>query len=930
MKFKVKDLDLATGGPHIAALHKKDARHIDSRSGDRIIVKYGKKEVTCILDIAESKRELAPGSIGLFEEVLDKLKVKNGSIVELKFTGKPESVNHIREKLFGKQLCYEQLFHIADDITNDRLTEIEKTYFVSACFAHGLSIREIVDLTKALVLTGDKLKFGKLTLDKHCLSGDTPVIVRNSSKVKVRGIGEIIDYIFESNANDIVWRDGAEYLAKNPKNIQVLTFGDDGVVKFVPVTGFFRVNSPSKLQEVTLMGNRKVKVTPDHTIFTLKKGRITNVPAAELKAGDFVVVPSGINDTTDPLTEIKVEPMENERFKKVNSISITSEFMRLLGYYIAEGFTNEQGIFLNFGSHENDLIEDAKKCVKSVFGFEPTINIPHPTAIRVTVYSQQLAKLFQEKINAGCSALEKRIPAFVFDLDRELQLDFLRALFRGDGYTRRGYEAIYVTSSKQLSTDLQYFLSLLGMSVSLSCSKAGKRMFPTGESDVVESYYIYTQAREIFGERKQLNVSYLNLLPAKELGEVDASKISDYELRRAFKRNNYITKENLRKCLGALTCPDVKKIISGNLAVLPVKRNEEVEATTTYVYDFYVEGYNKFMAGTAPMAVHNCIGGIPGNRTTMVVIPIIAAAGFIIPKTSSRAITSPAGTADTMECLAKVELPPQKIKKIVKKNGACIVHGGSMNLAPADDKIIEVEHPLSIDAEGQLLASVLAKKYSVSADHVLIDIPMGKSSKAKNWKEANHLKERFELIGKKLGMNVKVIVTDGSHPVGRGIGPLFEAEDVMSVLRNDSHAPQDLREKALFMAGVLLEMTDKYKKGEGRKAAQQILESGKAWVKMNNIIDAQGRQKKPARGKFTFCMNSNKSGKIIAVDNDVVAKIARIAGCPQDKGAGLILHKNVGDAVKKGELLYTVYAYNQFKLNLAKELICQNCGYIMG
>ncbi len=922
-------MNIATGGIMVAILNQKDARKLDFHSGDRVLVKHGKKEATCILDLSESKKAVPEGEIGLFEEVLSRLNVRSRSLVHISYTGKPEAVKHIRDKLYGKTLTYKELYHIMDDLTHDRLTDIEKTYFVSAGFTNGWSHEEIVDMTKAMVNTGDKIKFNGVTLDKHCLSGDIPVIIKNSSKVKVRGIGEIIDGVFDENKSEIVLKDGAEYVAKNPKNIQVLTFGDDGIVKFAPVTGFFRVKSPQKLQEITLIGNRTIKITPDHTVFTLKKGRITNVPAAELKVGDFVVVPSGINNITTPLTEIKVEPMDNDRFKRVDSISITPEFMRLLGYYIAEGFTNEQGIFLNFGSHETDLIEDAKKCVQSVFGFKPTINIPHPTAIRVTIYSQQLAKLFREKINSGCSALEKKIPAFVFDLSRELQLDFLQALFNGDGYTRRGYEAIYVTSSKQLSTDLQYLLSLLGMSVSLSCSKAGIRKFPTGESKVEESYYIYTQAREIFGGRKQLNVSYLNLLPTKELGEIDASKIDDYELRRAFRRNNYITKEHLRKCSEALTCPDIKSIIFGNLSVLPIKINKEVESTTSYVYDFYVDGYNKFMAGTAPMAVHNCIGGIPGNRTTMIVIPIIASAGFTIPKTSSRAITSPAGTADTMECLAKVELSKQKIISIVHKIKACIVHGGSMNLAPADDKIIEVEHPLSIDAEGQLLASVMAKKYSVSANHILIDIPMGQKAKVKSLEEAKHFKEMFELIGKKLGMHVKVIVSDGSQPVGRGVGPLLEAEDVLAVLRNDPSAPEDLKNKSLSLAGMLLEMTGKYKPGKGTEKAKEILESGKAYHKMQEIIEAQGRQTKPKLGEHWSTVKTEKAGTVREIDNDIIAKVARIAGAPEDKGAGLYLHKKVNERVKKGELLYTLYAENKTKLELAQEFILKQKGYLI-
>ena len=484
-------MDIATGGTLVAILNEKDAKKLDLHSADRILVKHNHKSITCILDISESKKAVPEGSLGLFEEVLDRLHLKQGAIVEVEFTGKPESVKHIRDKLFGKELNYTELYHITDDITHDRLTDIEKTYFVAASFTHGLSVREVISLTKAMVRTGKTLKFHGITLDKHC------------------------------------------------------------------------------------------------------------------------------------------------------------------------------------------------------------------------------------------------------------------------------------------------------------------------------------------------------------------------------------------------------------------------------------------------------IGGVPGNRTTMVVIPIIAAAGYTIPKTSSRAITSPAGTADTMECLAQVEMSEAKIRQVVKKTGACIVHGGSINLAPADDKIIEVEHPLSIDAEGQLLASVMAKKHSVSANHVLIDIPMGKSVKARNRKEADHLKKMFELIGKKLGMNIRVIITDGSHPIGNGVGPLLEAEDVMAVLRNDPHAPLDLKEKSLMMAGLLLEMVCKCKKGEGLKKAREILESGQALTKMNEIIKAQGKQMKPELGKFHYPVQSKKRGKIVEIDNDIIAKVARVAGAPDDKGAGLYLSKKIYDKVDKGELLFTIYAESGSKLKLAKSFLQGNNGYMV-
>lgn len=489
MKFKVKDMDIATGGTPIAILNEKDAIKLDLRTGDRILVFKGRKKTTCILDISESRKAVSQGKIGLFEEVLDILNVRHGSIVDLKFTGKPESVIHIRDKLYGKELSFTELDHIIRDITTNALTDIEKTYFVASGLSNGWTIDEIVHMSKSMVKNGNQIKFKGVTLDKHC------------------------------------------------------------------------------------------------------------------------------------------------------------------------------------------------------------------------------------------------------------------------------------------------------------------------------------------------------------------------------------------------------------------------------------------------------IGGIPGNRTTMIVVPIIAAAGFIIPKTSSRAITSPAGTADTMECLARVELPQEKIKQIVKRTKACIVHGGAMNLAPADDKIIEVEHPLSIDPEGQLLASVMAKKHSVSANHVLIDIPYGKGSKVTTRKEARHLKKQFIKVGKRLNMNVKVIITDGSHPIGNGIGPLLEAEDVMAVLRNDPLAPNDLKEKSVHLAGSMLEMTGKYGHREGHKLALKILESGKALRKMEEIIKAQGKQKKINLGEFRYHVLSKHKGRVKEIDNEIITKIARLAGAPQDKGSGLYLVKNVKDRVLPGDTLYTIYAQNKFKLDLAKDFVKKNNGY---
>lgn len=483
MKLIVRDVDISTGGSPIVLLNREEARKLDLHHSDRIRIKKGKREIIAILDIAESEKSAPLGQIGFFEESLKKLKVKKGDVVEIEYAGKPESIKHIRKKLNGERLNFQEIFHIVKDIVDDALTTVETSYFVSACYTNGLSQDEVVSLTNAMVKTGDTLQFSGDVFDKHC------------------------------------------------------------------------------------------------------------------------------------------------------------------------------------------------------------------------------------------------------------------------------------------------------------------------------------------------------------------------------------------------------------------------------------------------------IGGVAGNRTTPIVVPICCAAGLKMPKTSSRSITSPAGTADTMEVLAPVSLSLEKIKKIVNKTNGCLVWGGAINLAPADDKIIRIEHPLQIDAEGQLLASIMAKKKSVSSTHVLIDIPAGEGSKIENLKKANHLKKQFESLGKSLGMTIKAIITDGSQPIGNGIGPTLEARDILWILENDERAPKDLIEKSLKLAGLMFEMANKCKKGKGKAMAQEILESGKALEKMNEIIIAQGGKIRKGDSlnpcNFEHNIRAHSEGTITHLDNHIISRCARIAGAPKDKCTGIYLHKHVGDEILTHQKIFTIYAQNQQKLKYA-------------
>ena len=331
------------------------------------------------------------------------------------------------------------------------------------------------------------------------------------------------------------------------------------------------------------------------------------------------------------------------------------------------------------------------------------------------------------------------------------------------------------------------------------------------------------------------------------------------------------------------------------------------------------------------LADKHCIGGIPGNRTSMLVVPIVAAHGMLIPKTSSRAITSPAGTADTMEVLAKVDLQPERLETIVREERGCLAWGGTARLAPADDMLISVERPLGIDSRGQMVASILAKKLAAGSTHLLIDIPVGASAKVRHMREAMQLRKLFEYVADRLGQHLEVIITDGRQPIGRGIGPVLEARDVMQVLEASPQAPPDLRDKALRLAGRIIEFDPDVRGGYGYRIAREILESGRALDKMNRIIDAQGRRKTiPQIGTLTLNISAGTDGVVTAIDNLQLAKIARLAGAPLDKGAGVDLLCKIGDRVEQGQPLYRIHAEHSSAFNFAQQAAQMNNAYRLG
>jgi AMP phosphorylase len=319
-----------------------------------------------------------------------------------------------------------------------------------------------------------------------------------------------------------------------------------------------------------------------------------------------------------------------------------------------------------------------------------------------------------------------------------------------------------------------------------------------------------------------------------------------------------------------------------------------------------------------PILDKHSIGGIPGDKTTILVVPIIAAAGFTIPKTSSRAITSAAGTADRVETLCPVNLSIEEIREVVKKTNGCMAWGGALELAPADDLFIQVEYPLAIDP--LLLPSIVSKKKAIGATHVVLDIPTGRGAKIKTIGEAQALANDFVDLGKRLGMRVQCAITFGEQPLGYAIGSGLEAREALSAIMGNG--PPDLVEKATSLAGILLEMVGV--KG-GKKKAEQILKSGKAEKKLREIIEAQGGNPrvKPEDleiGDKHANVKAEQDGSILWINNDDIARIGRETGSPKEKGAGVLLKAKLGAQVKKGEPLFEIFAQRSTKLKAALEL----------
>lgn len=349
-------------------------------------------------------------------------------------------------------------------------------------------------------------------------------------------------------------------------------------------------------------------------------------------------------------------------------------------------------------------------------------------------------------------------------------------------------------------------------------------------------------------------------------------------------------------------------------ATLPLSIDETIFLTRAMV------DVGDRLSWEAPIvADKHCVGGLPGNRTTPLVVAIAAANGLVMPKTSSRAITSPAGTADTMEMLAPVDLGIEQLQHVVRTEGGCVAWGGAMHLSPADDIFVRVERELDIDTEGQLIASVLSKKIAAGATHVVIDIPIGPTAKIRSREAAERLAAHLTETASHFGLALRCLYTDGSQPVGRGIGPALEARDVLAVLRNEPARPQDLRERAARVAGAVLELGGAALAGQGEALALQTLDSGRAWEKFARICAAQGGLREPPQAAHIEPLVALQAGRVVHIDNRKLSRLAKLAGAPERPAAGVSLRARLGEEISRGQPWLFLHAQTRGEMAYALE-----------
>ena len=317
-------------------------------------------------------------------------------------------------------------------------------------------------------------------------------------------------------------------------------------------------------------------------------------------------------------------------------------------------------------------------------------------------------------------------------------------------------------------------------------------------------------------------------------------------------------------------------------------------------------------------------GGV-GDKTTLIIAPLVAACGGKVAKMSGRGLGHTGGTIDKMESIPnlKVSLEKDAFINQVNKIGLAVI-GQSEGLAPADKKLYALRDVTgTVDSIPLIASSVMSKKLASGAQAILLDVKVGSGAFMKNIEDARELAKAMVDIGKENGRSVKAILTDMDRPLGHDIGNALEIREVIDTLKG--HGPEDLTHECIIMAAHMLVLSHICDYETALSRVQEALDSGAALERLRMMIDAQDGDSRViddesllAIGKFTYDVTAPQDGYITHMNTEQcgIASVMLGAGRtvkdgPIDYSAGIVMHKKTGDAVRMGERIATLYASDE-------------------
>ncbi|MEK5324924.1 pyrimidine-nucleoside phosphorylase [Aeribacillus sp. FSL M8-0254] len=318
-------------------------------------------------------------------------------------------------------------------------------------------------------------------------------------------------------------------------------------------------------------------------------------------------------------------------------------------------------------------------------------------------------------------------------------------------------------------------------------------------------------------------------------------------------------------------------------------------------------------------------GGV-GDKTTLVLAPLVASAGVPVAKMSGRGLGHTGGTIDKLESIPgfHVEIDNQQFVRLVNQNKIAVV-GQTGNLTPADKKLYALRDvTATVNSIPLIASSIMSKKIAAGADAIVLDVKTGSGAFMKNIEESKKLAKAMVKIGENVGKKTIAVISDMSQPLGFAIGNALEVQEAIDTLKGEG--PEDLTELCLTLGSYMVYMAEKADSLEkARKLLEQSIASGKALETFKTFVSAQGGDasivddpSKLPHSSYTFELKAKEEGYVNEIAADAVGTAAMWLGAGRatkdaaiDLAVGLILHKKIGDYVKKGETFVTIYSNQQ-------------------